>query len=108
MTVSNISKNDFMLYEGFLPRLPGKNIVVVLGRRIFAYTGVSDFRQAAWQVKFGQFRAGPEICCVFGGQNRSKCIILNLTPASGFEPWDLLITNQSSSEEPLHWAKVAL
>jgi len=39
MTVSNIS-NECMLYEGFLPGLPAKNIVAFQAGPIFAcYTG---------------------------------------------------------------------
>ena len=71
MTVSNIS-NDFMLYEGFLPRLPWQKHRSISGGRIFAYTGAQISGKRLGRVKFGQFKGMiPEICCVFGGPKSS-------------------------------------
>ena len=67
MTVSNIS-NDFMLYEGFLPRLPWQKHRSISGGRIFSYTGAQISGKRPRRGKFGQFKGRiPEICCVFGG-----------------------------------------
>jgi hypothetical protein len=76
-----------MLYEGFLPGLPAKNIVVFRAAG-FSPTPALRFQASGFaEPDSGSLRTGfRKFVAYLESQYRRKLLIFNLKPAPGFEP----------------------